>query len=348
MNKKLLINILIAITSVIVFFTMIETLQRVRYYLKYHSTYWLCYGFMPMPKDYSVMLENVILGGSKNIHNIEANVMNYDGYYKYNPRSPNVKEHINSKGFRGNEIKLKSKFRIVALGDSTTFGSLVNDGLTYPEYLSKKTGYEVINAGIEGFTTDNVLNLFKKEIVSLSPDMIIVNCMVNNFLSSKNIYSSNALHKTSIFLLNKSLFYMTLREKIRKIAKKPIVDIYRGSFNNVLNAFLEDKEFYESFKKDYNSIIDFAKKNSIKVVIIKEPAWIRAGQGMIFETQFKTIWDKMYVILDEVGIERDVKVFGIDVPKNEEYFIDGVHLTPKGNKYFADTICKKLFSQQSL
>lgn len=345
MAKDLTKNMVIAALSVVIFFTMLEMTQRIRYFLKYHSTYWLCYGFSPKPKNYDAMLENAIIGNGSDIQNIEAIVENYDGYYKYNPKSPNLKERINSNGFRGNEIGVKDRYRIVTLGGSTTFGAGVGNEETYPAHLARRTGtgYEVINAGVDGLDTANIVKLFKNEIVPLKPDMVIVNSVVNNFLSSPNTCKFNRLRRLNLILMGKSLFYMTLREKIRIMEKRLIVDIYRGGLDDVVNAFLNDKAFYGALKQEYESIVRIAQANHIKLVIIKEPAWINSNRGMIFEEKFKPIWDRTYNILDEVGKEHGIEVLDVDIPKNEEYFIDGVHLTSKGNAYLADIIYKAVF-----
>ena len=126
--------------------------------------------------------------------------------------------------------------------------------------------------------------------------------------------------------------------------KKLIIDIYMGALDDVLGSFLKDKAFYALLKGYYESIIHIAQKNNITVIIIKEPAWLN-NRGMIFDVKFKPVWDKMYNMLDEVGREYNVKVLEIDIPKNDEYFMDGAHLTPKGNEYLADTIYKKLFKK---
>jgi lysophospholipase L1-like esterase len=97
-----------------------------------------------------------------------------------------VQSHIsiNSKGFRGREIAEPKGdlYRIVAVGESTTFGlTLAPDDKPWPELLEQlihkrlEQGrrVEVINAGVPSLSLTNNLLRLKEEILPLKPDMII-------------------------------------------------------------------------------------------------------------------------------------------------------------------------------
>lgn len=333
--KKFFFSLLAIILSM----CFLETAQRIRYYHRYKSTYWLKYGMVGKPKDYDLMQER---GRDANI--IETSLVYYDRYCKYNPNNKRAGEHINSMGFRGKEIGEKHKYRIVALGGSTTYGAGVKDGFTYPEYLEKKLNVEVINAGICEANIENIINLFEKEIIQIEPDMIIVNNIANNLLTSRHLYNFNRLEKINQLLLDKSLFYMTFREKIKVMLKKPIIDLYTVSDKVVCEKFMNDDEFYENLKQNYKKLIKLASTNNIKVIIIKEPSWIENDRrGIIMKTNFTPIWEKLYNLLDEIGEEENIQVIDVsDMPKSKEYFIDGLHLTEKGNEFLAEKIAQSL------
>ncbi|MBI9093091.1 MAG: hypothetical protein JEZ12_28095 [Desulfobacterium sp.] len=89
---------------------------------------------------------------------------------------------INSIGLREfNDLStVKTKTRILCLGDSITFGLGVNQSRTYPEQLQSmlnKSGtgqeYEVINAGISGFSAMDEAAYLKHLIKVCQPDLII-------------------------------------------------------------------------------------------------------------------------------------------------------------------------------
>lgn len=91
---------------------------------------------------------------------------------------------INSRGFRGPEIAADKdgRFRIVALGESTTFGSTIHPGdRPWPELLQEAIAsrldcdapVEVVNAGIPGWTIRNNNARLQSDILPLEPDMIL-------------------------------------------------------------------------------------------------------------------------------------------------------------------------------
>jgi lysophospholipase L1-like esterase len=96
---------------------------------------------------------------------------------------------INALGFRGDEVSVRKPpgtFRIVCLGDSTTFGIWneafldVRGFTSYPGELAKQLaehGYahvEVINAGVLGYTSAQGVAQLLAQVVRLSPDVVTV------------------------------------------------------------------------------------------------------------------------------------------------------------------------------
>jgi len=91
---------------------------------------------------------------------------------------------INPLGFRGPEIPFDkgSRFRIVALGESTTFGATVEpDDRPWPEVLEARIArelacdvpIEVVNAGVPGWTLVNQLARLQSDILPLRPDLLV-------------------------------------------------------------------------------------------------------------------------------------------------------------------------------
>jgi lysophospholipase L1-like esterase len=99
---------------------------------------------------------------------------------------------INSLGFRGRDFPRRkgNAYRIVALGESTTFGiTLTADDQPWParleemirERLKLHRPVEVINAGVPGYRLDQNLHRLRTEILPLKPDMIISYHGINGF-----------------------------------------------------------------------------------------------------------------------------------------------------------------------
>lgn len=90
---------------------------------------------------------------------------------------------INSRGFVGLEFedpRSDGTVRIVALGDSCTFGQATRDG-HYPFLLERllnqdahEVRFQVINAGIEGLNSELALRRLRSKVVPLSPDLVTV------------------------------------------------------------------------------------------------------------------------------------------------------------------------------
>ena len=93
--------------------------------------------------------------------------------------------NINSLGFRGDEfskIKPDRTYRIFMLGSSPMFGyGATSDETTIPGFMQKflgKTDFgfdiEVINSGVQAIRSDTELELVKRNLITLSPDLIII------------------------------------------------------------------------------------------------------------------------------------------------------------------------------
>ena len=96
---------------------------------------------------------------------------------------------INSKGLRNPEIpyqKPAGVYRILALGDSWTFGFRMNEPDAYPRQLERDLNeravargylsrFEVINAGVIGYSTDQEAAYLRVEGWKYQPDLVLVN-----------------------------------------------------------------------------------------------------------------------------------------------------------------------------
>lgn len=90
---------------------------------------------------------------------------------------------VNRDGFVGNELQPDAPdlFRIVALGDSNTFGH-GSRRFAYPAILDqlldeRETGarrFEVINAGIEGMDTYQALYRLEHKVLPLGPEVVVI------------------------------------------------------------------------------------------------------------------------------------------------------------------------------
>jgi len=101
----------------------------------------------------------------------------------------NTRFSINRQGLRGPEIgaKRSGSLRILALGDSFTFGVGAREGETYPARLqeilrSRGVRSEVLNAGAPGFGVPDEVAWFQRWGWTLEPDVVLVTVFVGNDL----------------------------------------------------------------------------------------------------------------------------------------------------------------------
>jgi lysophospholipase L1-like esterase len=106
--------------------------------------------------------------------------------------SPGFPGH-NRLGYRGPEVaipKPPARFRIVALGGSTTYGIATSWEDAYPAQLQNMlnndygyTNVEVVNAGLSGYNSWDILANFEFRVSELEPDLIVFYEAINDIPS---------------------------------------------------------------------------------------------------------------------------------------------------------------------
>lgn len=117
---------------------------------------------------------------------------NWGGIHTYDPdllwkMLPNQKDvpcpypvSTNSLGLRSKEIRpMEGQFRILAIGDSRTFGDAAGNSGTWPALLEDFLNtnipgdFEVINAGVGGYCAYQGMRFLEKHVVELKPHLVI-------------------------------------------------------------------------------------------------------------------------------------------------------------------------------
>jgi hypothetical protein len=91
----------------------------------------------------------------------------------------------NRQGFRNiNSLLLgSSRQRILAIGDSFTYGLHIDNHETWPAILeSQQSEREIVNAGIPGYTITHELDLFVNRAQLIAPDITILQVLDNDLL----------------------------------------------------------------------------------------------------------------------------------------------------------------------
>lgn len=250
---------------------------------------------------------------------------------------------INSKGFRGNEFfekKTKGTYRIIALGDSWTFGMTVDEQYVYPQKLEsllnadfpdKKT--EVLNFGVMAFTSLQGLNLVKEKLVKFEPDLIIIAYNTNDqrgpvagFKNDTHLLKSGKRLKMAENLVYYSKVYelaIYYTNKYLKFKKPP------------KNKFEGDKPWWDfptrntpdEFRNNIKEIISTARKNNIDTLLLHHGGYLpynftsaeifrisREEKVPLVNTQ-----PQFHKRLQEIQKENERK-FGLEPKINEDFF----------------------------
>src|SRR3989344_8852946 len=112
---------------------------------------------------------------------------NYEGVFFSSEYNTNIKN--NAQGMRMNndvEIK-KSKKRIVFLGDSYVWGHGVNEEQRMSNVLQNElSDFEVLNFGVNGYSTDQYYLLLNKTVLDYNPDLVIIGFYANDLEDAGN------------------------------------------------------------------------------------------------------------------------------------------------------------------
>lgn len=77
----------------------------------------------------------------------------------------------------------------VFIGDSLTYGYKVSKSVNWVENLKSFQPLTIINKGINGNTTTDMLNRFTEDVVSINPKKIFIMGGSNDFLSNRSLNS---------------------------------------------------------------------------------------------------------------------------------------------------------------
>jgi len=256
---------------------------------------------------------------------------------------------INSKGFRGDEFSAEKPgdtIRIFCMGASSTFGygippdELYNkklEGMLTAGFPSKK--FEVINAGVSGYTVLQGLRLLKGEIINYDPDVITVYFGWNEHSLSLVSDKEQAILSKEIFILQKFLEKSELYKFFRNSVfyfRVGVNKILKGRGRGKLRVSLPD------FKDNLRDMIKFTKGRGIKLYLLTAP--INEHIASYREISIHSEYNKA---IKDIAGEQNVPL--IDIAEifgkkegNDGLFLDVRHPSSKGCRCIAESIFKSM------
>lgn len=295
--------------------------------------------------------------------------------------------HINSYGFRYGKMdkeKQRDTFRVFILGGSTVFNSTIPFEKTYEYLLEQKLRntytdkkIEVVNAGIDGYTSEHTLIQYISYIRDFQPDLVIslqgindlnYSCLTPYVTQGKysQDYSHNLgatakmvqtyFHPLQNITVNSYLldfffheihfnFYSDLKPIFSKVnvSKKKFVSI-------------TDFQSLSSYNRNMNYFVQIVKNDGVKLLLSNQPYLYTLENASKIDWYMQRICtfngkypDVSSLIkgLDEFNkstqdLAKNAGVSFIDldsnIPKTTDYFSDDVHFTEKGNARVAEVL----------
>lgn len=294
----------------------------------------------------------------------EFEVVHADGSWSPRPGFQKAGIEINSLGFRGPEIvtvKPAGVFRLVALGDSATFGDRSRRDGPYATRLQARLDLrrdcsariEVLNAGVEGYQARHVHARVERAVRPLSPDLLLLYVGWNDLWSDNPENPGKRLDRGSLF--NRLLRVSYAAKALTKVAfdlRSPVREVHA-----------EALRAYESFAPvrfvhDYEDVLDAAETMRARVVLVTLPSPLGSpnhGDQLHFphyttSPQLLTLlWQKYNAAIRDLAARRGIPLVDLArevarVPDSERLFSDSVHLTAEGAGVVAAILEPQLLS----
>lgn len=266
--------------------------------------------------------------------------------------------HVNRLGFRGPETSREKgdRFRIVALGESTTFDvTLLPEERPWPELLAARIAdalecdrpVEVVNAGVPGWTLANQVMRFADDITPLAPDLVVSYHGFNGFhflfagLPEVTVRSSDRPPPRASRLLERAeaaLRALWFRQRYRAL---PEIDASVSSHELLATA-------YAGW---YRRLVDAARAARAEVALCtfnlavnaeSPEAAIRLHEGLVPDLRARMLANRLHTrLVRELGSSLGVPTIDTSRDLDGAYrdaYIDAAHFNQVGRERMAANV----------
>lgn len=155
---------------------------------------------------------------------------------------------------------------IVCFGDSITFGYGAQPGEDYPTELAKLVPVPVINAGIDGDTTQEALKRIKADVLDRDPVLVIIEFCGNDFLRKvppqttvanikemiERIQAKGAM--VALADISAGMFLKEYRSAFRALAREKKVIFIPGILSGIITNPSMKSDFLHPNREGYKMI----------------------------------------------------------------------------------------------
>ena len=194
----------------------------------------------------------------------------------------------NSLGLRNNsDISLiQKKTRILAIGDSFTFGPYVSNEETWPAYLEEEfeKKAEVLNAGVAGYTIEEEFDYLKEKGVKLEPDLLILQFSPNDITDfdkpkerrgrGSALSNWGFIYKIFNFFRDKSRLFAAILEyqtenKMKKT--RPIAEKAHEENKKITYYSNQKHPLFLKYEGVFEELVEFTRNHNLKLMVIAIP-----------------------------------------------------------------------------
>ncbi len=270
--------------------------------------------------------------------------------------------HINRLGFRGPEIGVKKgeRFRIVALGESTTFGiTLLDRDRPWPEVLEARirgdftcdAPVQVINAGVPGWNLGNQLLRLPHDILPLDPDWILTYHGYNGFDLFLTELPAVRVHAAPEPPERPSRLLGALEREIRLRVFRRRYAAARGLALSVDDVDARDNAYFER----YASLVETARGAGVETLLSTFNMAVNAGspedairfyEASVPDVRARIVANQIHTrVVRAIGERYGSSVIdsseGLDGAYRDAY-VDIAHFTQLGRERLADNLLRGL------
>jgi lysophospholipase L1-like esterase len=248
---------------------------------------------------------------------------------------------INELGLRGgavSRVKQRGRRRIVTFGDSITFGYGVGDDETYSarlDALGRGRGIEVLNAGVTGYTSHQLLAHLRRVAPAVEGDYVTI-CIGWNDMTKRpttdRAYSVQLARAMAVpALLETSYVYRGLRNVYARAAYRQLTAA----------PWSVPRVPPDHFRENLTSAVRFCRERGIRAAFLSLPRRKQPGDlppDPTYAGLLQSIAGELGVPLLQIG-DLD---YATPLPTNQGLFIDSLHFSSQGHAELVRTLVPQL------
>jgi len=261
--------------------------------------------------------------------------------------------------------KKLNEIRVACIGASTTGNYIESkEGIfSYPSELEKllkekiSPEVSVINCGIGGINSAELLILFELQVIDYDLDYLVIYHAYNDIRSylTPNFQSDYSHSRQS---LAEAYWKIHLSEVLPTFGLKFLSYIKRRYLSGNIRVSLLDlvgrgtvdfsinpDKGLQSYQRNLQSIIDIAKARNIKIILSTYCHFLYpAIKNSEVHLRYQKIVKQENEIMRNLAENNNLSIVDAEnlFPYDEIYFVDSVHFTPKGMRKLAEIISPSL------